>query len=164
MVYARALPHPLPGSLACHHSFHRSTLPAGDAVTPTSLARPSRFLSRLRRSLRPHRQTFADAKSIGHGDMTETASHTLATHGKAITTTTTFADGDGAATTSNRKKAAGAIRCSVCDKVFKRSEHCARHELSHTNERPFSCQFCRRSYSRKYVSPHIRSAPLALHS
>lgn len=41
--------------------------------------------------------------------------------------------------------------CAYCEKVFKRSEHRIRHERTHTNEKPFSCRYCRRSYSRKYV-------------
>ncbi|KAJ5677040.1 uncharacterized protein N7477_002673 [Penicillium maclennaniae] len=40
-------------------------------------------------------------------------------------------------------------KCAYCQKVFKRSEHCIRHERTHTNEKPFSCRYCRRSYSRK---------------
>ncbi|KAH8721690.1 hypothetical protein BGZ61DRAFT_347558 [Ilyonectria robusta] len=41
-------------------------------------------------------------------------------------------------------------KCEYCDKAFKRSEHCIRHERSHTREKPFSCRYCRKSYSRKY--------------
>ncbi|KAK3681247.1 hypothetical protein B0T22DRAFT_387779 [Podospora appendiculata] len=46
--------------------------------------------------------------------------------------------------------------CAYCAKVFKRSEHRIRHERTHTNEKPFSCRYCRRAYSRKYVCclPH----------
>ncbi|KAJ5249719.1 hypothetical protein N7489_000129 [Penicillium chrysogenum] len=32
--------------------------------------------------------------------------------------------------------------CMSCNKSFKRSEHCARHELMHTQERPFPCRKC----------------------
>ena len=42
--------------------------------------------------------------------------------------------------------------CKYCDKVFKRGEHCRRHERTHTQEKPFVCQYCRKSYSRKYAS------------
>ncbi|KAF2267663.1 hypothetical protein CC78DRAFT_456731 [Lojkania enalia] len=49
-------------------------------------------------------------------------------------------------------------RCSHCARTFKRSEHCARHELVHTQERPFPCSFCNRRYARKdLVKRHERS-------
>ncbi|KAF2176405.1 hypothetical protein K469DRAFT_607516 [Zopfia rhizophila CBS 207.26] len=42
-------------------------------------------------------------------------------------------------------------QCKHCARIFKRSEHCARHERVHTHERPFSCRFCDRRYARKSV-------------
>ncbi|KAJ5200020.1 hypothetical protein N7472_005224 [Penicillium cf. griseofulvum] len=39
--------------------------------------------------------------------------------------------------------------CASCNKSFKRSEHCARHELMHTQERPFPCRKCGKRYGRK---------------
>ncbi|KAM5374825.1 hypothetical protein ACJZ2D_006319 [Fusarium nematophilum] len=49
-------------------------------------------------------------------------------------------------------------RCRHCSKVFKRSEHCIRHERSHTREKPFSCQYCFKTYSRKdLVTRHERT-------
>ncbi|KAH8675158.1 hypothetical protein BGZ61DRAFT_361010 [Ilyonectria robusta] len=39
--------------------------------------------------------------------------------------------------------------CQHCPKTFKRSEHCIRHERIHTHEKPFSCQYCLKAYSRK---------------
>ncbi|KAL3426708.1 zinc finger protein [Phlyctema vagabunda] len=48
--------------------------------------------------------------------------------------------------------------CSVCQKAFKRSEHCIRHERGHRKEKPFSCGFCGRRYARKdLVSRHEKS-------
>ncbi|QKX53822.1 uncharacterized protein TRUGW13939_00902 [Talaromyces rugulosus] len=41
------------------------------------------------------------------------------------------------------------FKCATCDKSFKRSEHCARHELMHTQERPFTCRYCTKRYGRK---------------
>ncbi|KAF2027349.1 hypothetical protein EK21DRAFT_114975 [Setomelanomma holmii] len=40
-------------------------------------------------------------------------------------------------------------KCSSCSRVFNRSEHCIRHERGHTQERPFECQFCHKTYARK---------------
>lgn len=49
-------------------------------------------------------------------------------------------------------------RCRHCARNFKRSEHCARHERVHTQERPFPCEFCDRRYARKdLVKRHERS-------
>lgn len=41
--------------------------------------------------------------------------------------------------------------CRHCARVFKRSEHCARHERVHTQEKPFACAYCDRRYARKCV-------------
>ncbi|APA11497.1 hypothetical protein SS1G_04904 [Sclerotinia sclerotiorum 1980 UF-70] len=41
--------------------------------------------------------------------------------------------------------------CSVCQRQFKRSEHCSRHERGHTQEKPFPCRLCGRRYARKDV-------------
>ncbi|KAL1619228.1 hypothetical protein SLS54_006820 [Diplodia seriata] len=40
-------------------------------------------------------------------------------------------------------------KCTTCARVFKRSEHCSRHERIHTRERPFACQYCHKKYARK---------------
>ncbi|KAF9891621.1 hypothetical protein FE257_003632 [Aspergillus nanangensis] len=50
------------------------------------------------------------------------------------------------------------FKCGSCEKTFKRSEHCARHELMHTQERPFACRYCSKSYGRKdLVRRHERT-------
>ncbi|PQE04674.1 zinc finger protein [Rutstroemia sp. NJR-2017a BBW] len=41
--------------------------------------------------------------------------------------------------------------CSICSRIFKRSEHCSRHERGHTHEKPFPCRLCGRRYARKDV-------------
>ncbi|KAF2502680.1 hypothetical protein BU16DRAFT_16843 [Lophium mytilinum] len=49
-------------------------------------------------------------------------------------------------------------KCRSCHREFKRSEHCARHERVHTQEKPFACRFCTRRYARKdLVQRHERS-------
>ncbi|KAH7050027.1 hypothetical protein B0J12DRAFT_600002 [Macrophomina phaseolina] len=49
-------------------------------------------------------------------------------------------------------------KCRDCSRIFKRSEHCARHERVHTRERPFACRFCNKKYARKdLVTRHERS-------
>ncbi|KZL81312.1 cytochrome p450 [Colletotrichum incanum] len=56
------------------------------------------------------------------------------------------------------RRAARPYQCAHCSKVFKRSEHCIRHERSHTNEKPYKCQYCLKTYSRKdLVTRHERT-------
>ena len=64
--------------------------------------------------------------------------------------------------TTNQAKRTGrtkrVYRCRHCARTFKRSEHCARHERVHTQERPFACAYCDRRYARKdLVKRHERS-------
>lgn len=49
--------------------------------------------------------------------------------------------------------------CRHCARVFKRSEHCARHERVHTQEKPFACAYCDRRYARKCVLCTRRPRP-----
>ncbi|KAJ9615520.1 hypothetical protein H2200_001595 [Cladophialophora chaetospira] len=43
------------------------------------------------------------------------------------------------------------IRCSYCQRTFARTEHLARHERSHRNEKPFKCNYCESTFTRKDV-------------
>ncbi|KAF2850840.1 hypothetical protein T440DRAFT_86905 [Plenodomus tracheiphilus IPT5] len=55
----------------------------------------------------------------------------------------------------NRVKA---HKCCICDRKFKRSEHCTRHERAHRQERPFGCRYCHKMYARKdLVKRHERT-------
>ncbi|KAK6063712.1 hypothetical protein SCUP234_13293 [Seiridium cupressi] len=55
--------------------------------------------------------------------------------------------------------------CGYCAKVFKRSEHCLRHERTHTKEKPFSCRYCHNYYSRKdQVTRHERTLHAQQHA
>lgn len=55
-------------------------------------------------------------------------------------------------------------KCQHCGKTFKRSEHCIRHERTHTLEKPFCCRYCHKSYARKYDGSYhtlLRTDPLS---
>jgi len=48
-------------------------------------------------------------------------------------------------------------RCSYCNKCFQSTWHLKRHERTHTNEKPYNCQKCGKSYSdNSNYSKHIR--------
>lgn len=56
---------------------------------------------------------------------------------------------DAASRSSTSEKAAGC--CDRCGKRFSKREHLYRHLRSHTNERPYSCRYCHKSYGRRWV-------------
>jgi uncharacterized Zn-finger protein len=39
-------------------------------------------------------------------------------------------------------------KCQVCLKDFKRTEHLARHFLTHSGAKPFDCHSCHKSFAR----------------
>ncbi|KAK9796557.1 putative C2H2-type domain-containing protein [Seiridium cardinale] len=41
------------------------------------------------------------------------------------------------------------LQCSICHRSFSRTEHLTRHERSHRNEKPFSCDYCDARFTRK---------------
>ncbi|KAM3134547.1 hypothetical protein pb186bvf_013361 [Paramecium bursaria] len=49
--------------------------------------------------------------------------------------------------------------CEICNKAFKRSQHLKRHQLSHTQERPYKCEIlnCPQSFNCKHhLKRHIK--------
>ncbi|KAJ6044959.1 uncharacterized protein N7446_003156 [Penicillium canescens] len=42
-------------------------------------------------------------------------------------------------------------KCSICSRVFSKTEHVKRHERSHTKERPYQCNVCLKRFSRSDV-------------
>ena len=41
------------------------------------------------------------------------------------------------------------FQCQLCLKTFKRKDHLANHERTHTEERPFQCEICNKAFARK---------------
>ena len=42
------------------------------------------------------------------------------------------------------------IPCSECGKKFLSAAHLKKHQITHTKERPFSCQTCAKTFRDKY--------------
>ncbi|KAF8242484.1 hypothetical protein K440DRAFT_120725 [Wilcoxina mikolae CBS 423.85] len=53
------------------------------------------------------------------------------------------------AAAQNAIKEKRSYKCGHCNTTFRRSEHCIRHERSHTLEKPFGCSVCGCHFSRK---------------
>jgi hypothetical protein len=50
--------------------------------------------------------------------------------------------------------------CLVCHHAFSKAEHLMRHSRTHSEERPFTCPACGKSFARQYHEPTIyRSQP-----
>ncbi|KAF2459382.1 hypothetical protein BDY21DRAFT_338092 [Lineolata rhizophorae] len=43
----------------------------------------------------------------------------------------------------------GEFVCSICGDSFKRLEHMSRHKLSHSDDKPYCCPTCSKSFTRK---------------
>ena len=48
-----------------------------------------------------------------------------------------------------RKNAASVFICKYCGKIFDRIGHCQNHEVTHTGELPYECDFCDRKFSMR---------------
>ena len=47
--------------------------------------------------------------------------------------------------------------CGICSRSFNKAEHLARHIRSHTKEKPYQCQVCKKVYTRQYVATLLTS-------
>ena len=56
-----------------------------------------------------------------------------------------------------KKRAGGEYPCGFCEKVFSCYSHMKKHEIVHSDERPFKCDFCEKLFRRKYdCSRHMK--------
>lgn len=59
---------------------------------------------------------------------------------------------------TERKASRGKLYCTTCGKKFQDKHKLRRHELTHTNERPFACCKCQKRFRRSdTVKTHIRN-------
>lgn len=53
------------------------------------------------------------------------------------------------------------FHCDKCDKYFRYKSLFEQHNMTHTGEKPFTCEFCGMAFSRKYtLQSHVLSRHL----
>ena len=43
-------------------------------------------------------------------------------------------------------------QCKYCEKCFKKSSSCKRHEISHSGEKPYQCRYCNICFNNSSTS------------